>query len=57
MTEAEKVDYDCECLQQAEDLRKIRLLNQDWEYLKRKGFIGGTITDMHAKKEVFPIGI
>ena len=39
MTEAEWVDYDYECLQQAEDLRKIRLLNQDWEYLKRKGFI------------------
>lgn len=39
MSEAEWVDYDYECFQQAEDLRKIRLLNQDWEYLKRKGFL------------------
>ena len=34
MSEAEWVDYDYECFQQAEDLRNIRLLNQDWEYLK-----------------------
>lgn len=39
MSEAEWVDYDYECFQQAEDLRNIRLLNQDWEYLKSKGFI------------------
>ena len=34
MSEAEWVDYDYECFQQAEDLRNIRLLKQDWEYLK-----------------------
>lgn len=39
MSEAEWVNYDYECFQQAKDLRKIRLLNQDWEYLQSKGFI------------------
>ena len=39
MTEAEWIDDDYECFQQAEDLRKMRLLNQDWEYLQSKGFI------------------
>ena len=39
MSEAEWVDYDYECFQQAEDLRNISLLNQDWEYLQSKGFI------------------
>ena len=39
MSESEWADYDYECFQQAEDLRNIRLLNQDWENLKSKGFI------------------
>ena len=39
MNEADWVDYDHECFQKAEDLRIVRLLNQDWEYLKRKGFL------------------
>ena len=39
MNEAEWVDYDYECFQQAEDLRNISILNKDWEYLKKNGFI------------------
>ena len=59
MSEAEWVDYDYECFQQAEDLRNISLLNKDWEYLKNNGFIwrdfqgnvykSKTIKDKHLK--------
>ena len=59
MSEAELVDYDYECFQQAEDLRNISLLNKDWEYLKNNGFIwrdfqgnvykSKTIKDKHLK--------
>lgn len=59
MSEAEWVDYDYECFQQAEELRKIQLLNQDWEYLKHNGFLwrdhygralkGRSISDRYLK--------
>lgn len=59
MTEAEWVDYDYECFQQAEELRKQDTLNQDWKLLKEKGFIWRdynghaykpkSLTDRHLK--------
>lgn len=39
MSEAEWVDDDYECFQQAEELRAMMLLNEDWENMKVHGYI------------------
>lgn len=39
MSEADWIDYDYACFQQAEELRNISLLNQDWENMKAHGYV------------------